>query len=68
MRIFVGIKDLITMIRTNPPSSKTLTLSLLIFIGGGTLWFTYPSMAVYAVAAMITGYAILVGGSVLRGV
>lgn len=56
------------MIRTNPPSYRTLMTSLFVFLAGCVVWYVYPSLALYAFIAMFIGYAILFGGSVLKGV
>ena len=56
------------IIRTNPPTSKTLTLSLLTFLLGAGLWFSMPEYAVYAVGSMILAYIILLSGTLFNGI
>ncbi len=55
------------IIRTNAPASKTMWLSLLTLSGGCAIYFSFPGLETYAIAAILTGYVILLMGILFKG-
>ena len=68
MCIFVIHNTIAMLLRTNPPTSKSLMISLTAFVAGGTIWFTMPEYAAYAVGSMILGYLVLLSGTLFKGI